>query len=192
MSVESADENFERKRNEMKTMVGLEIFPSAQLTYQSCCGKEICNVCVDKCNEMNSICPLCRVPFPKTEAEVLARLQRRADKGDKIAQWAMGVAYGHGKYGLKKNEKRAVQYYEKSAALGHAEAQYNLGSCFRSGTGAKMDKKKALKYFTQSSEQGNAEAHNTCGIMHYQGEGVERDVEEALRYFELAAAQGFN
>ena len=25
MSVESADENFERKRNEMKTMVGLEI-----------------------------------------------------------------------------------------------------------------------------------------------------------------------
>ncbi len=42
----------------------------------------------------------------------------------------VGVCYEQG-FGVPKDEKKGVEWYEKAAAQNHAEAQYNLGSCSR-------------------------------------------------------------
>jgi len=160
------------------------------IRYKSCCGNVFCAECSKKCKETSQNCPLCRVPAPKTEAEEFARLQLRVAKGDKVAQYILGVAYEFGRHGLKKSMKRAVKLYELSAALGHAGAQNNLGTCFYRGSGVKLDKKKALKYFKLACEQNYAEAQYNLGVMYYCGDGTERDVEKALNFFELAAASG--
>ena len=158
--------------------------------YNACCGQYICEECSRRCDATSPLCPLCRVPIPKSDAEYLVQLQRRVAKGDKGAQFTLGLAYEDGAYGLKKSMKRAAQLYEISAAQGHAAAQYNLGLLFDNGTGVKLDKKKALKYYRLAADQGIAKAQCNSGIMYYSGEGVERDFGEAQRYLKLAAAQG--
>ena len=171
----------------------LELIPNEPLlrTYKPCCGNTICTECSSKCMEAILVCPLCRAPAPTTNAEMLARLQRRVDKGDPMAQCQIGCAYEHGRFGMKKNMKRAVQFYGLSAAQGHLGAQFNLGLCFYRGRGVKIDKKKALHYFKLVAIQGGAEAQYACGNMYGEGDvGVERDDAEAQRYWDLAAAQG--
>ena len=41
-----------------------------------------------------------------------------------------------------KDEKKAVEWYEKAAAQGYASAQYNLGVCYEDGQGVAKDEKK--------------------------------------------------
>ena len=172
----------------------LEIFPpSHQLLYKTCCGNSICRECEIKCAEANPICPLCRKPAARNDAETLVRLQGRVDKGDKVAQFNLGCTYRKGGYGLKKSRKRAAQLFELSAAQGYALAQFNIGLCYYNGIGGvKMDKQKALKYYMLAAKQGYADAQFNSGYMYayYDGEGFERDFEKALNYWELAAAQG--
>ena len=170
----------------------LELLPKdpQQKTCQACCGNKICTQCWEKCAKVKLTCPLCRMPIPTNEAEVVAQIQNRVTKGDKVAQWGLGSSYEHGLYGLKKSMKRAAQLYELSAAQGHTGAQCNLGACFKNGHGVKLDNKKALKYYTMAAEKGIAEAQCICGFMYMTGEGVERDSVEVQKFWELAAAQG--
>ena len=170
----------------------LEILPNENRDkcYLTCCGSTICTACAKMCLETNPICPLCRVPAARTDAEVIARLRRRVAKGDKVAQCNLGALYKTGQYGLKLNLTRAVQLYELSVAQGYVFAQYNLGNCYIFGHGVKMDKRKALKYYIMAAEQGHVEAQYNSGIMHLNGEGVEPDVEEGQRFLELSAGQG--
>ena len=52
----------------------------------------------------------------------------------------------------------AVQYYTRAAELGNAEAQYNLGCCYETGTGVEQNLKEAEFWFRQSADQGMAQA----------------------------------
>ena len=173
----------------------LELRHDLQLSYFACCGNTICYECFKKCDAMNQICPLCRAPTPTTDAYI-ARLKRRVDKGDAIAQYILGVAYEEGVGGLSICMKRAAQLDELPAAplIAPLERRYaalgNLSMRINGTTGVKMHKKKALHYFKLAVNQGNADAQCSCGSMYYNGEGVERDFVEAQRLWELAAAQG--
>ena len=48
-----------------------------------------------------------------------------------------------------------MKWYTKAAEQGDAGAQYNLGNCYRAGTGVKKDEKEAVKWYTKSAEQGD-------------------------------------
>ena len=161
-----------------------------KFSFYPCCANVICAVCSGKCHAADQRCPLCRVLAPTTQAEHFAQLQGHVAKGNKAAQYQLGMMYEDGQLGLKKSIKRAAKLYELSAVQGYGPAQFNLGVCYEHGSGVKMDKKKALKYYSLASEQEYAEAQYNCGGMYYRGDGVERDVEKALRLLEAAAAQG--
>ena len=49
-----------------------------------------------------------------------------AIEGNKIAQFSLGFMYKNGE-GVSKNTKKALEWYELSAAQGFAVANYNLG-----------------------------------------------------------------
>ena len=83
----------------------------------------------------------------------------------------------------------AVQYYQKAADLGNAEAQYSLGLCYYKGKGVEKDFKQAVLWYRKSADQGNAEAQNHLGYCYENGYGVTKDLEQAVSWYRKAANQ---
>ncbi|KAJ1453330.1 hypothetical protein M885DRAFT_429398, partial [Pelagophyceae sp. CCMP2097] len=133
----------------------LDLLPaSCRTTFYECCCKSICTVCYNKCREYDDRCPLCRAFASASNAEWLRRVQKHADEGKAKAQLQLGYEYRDGGSGLKKSLKRAVQWYERAAARGHAPSQNSLGLCYELGDGVKIDHKTAAQLFQRAAEQG--------------------------------------
>ena len=69
------------------------------------------------------------------------------------------------------SENRA-EMFRVLAEQGDAEAQNNLGKCYRDGIGVSQDYAEAAKWFQRSAEQGNADAQNNLGARYHTGTGV--------------------
>ena len=93
---------------------------------------------------------------------------------------------------LQKSEKNeeAFEYYLKAASQGDAEAQYNLGVCYRKGYGVEKNLTEAVKWYRKAADQGIAKAQGFLGVCYYQGDGVEKDYKQAVIWFRKAADQG--
>ena len=52
----------------------------------------------------------------------------------------------------------AVEWWQKAAEQGLAEAQFNLGNCYYWGEGVAKDNEKALKWYQKAAAQGNEDA----------------------------------
>jgi len=73
---------------------------------------------------------------PAAVAPVFAYLERRAGAGDAQAQSMLGNIYHDGR-GVPPNDATAMAWYSKSAAQGHAYAEYALGNGFMLGIGGR-------------------------------------------------------
>ena len=91
---------------------------------------------------------------------------------------------------LKKNLKKAVEWWTKAAEQGDATAQYNLGVCYENGDGVEKDSQKAVKWYKKAAEQGHADAQCNLGVCYEKGDGVEKDLKQAVKWYEKAAEQG--
>ena len=128
----------------------------------------------------------------KTDTSSLKELIRLAGSNNPFAQVGLGLIYAKGLGGLPKDEKKARELYEKSAAQGNQYGQYNLGVMYRSGQGGlPKDEKKARELYEKSVAQGNSFAQNSLGVMYRYGEGgLPKDKREARELYEKSAAQG--
>lgn len=90
------------------------------------------------------------------------------------------------------NNKRAADWYEKSAEQGNAYAQNNLGYMYYHGKGIEQDYEKTFYWFKKSAEQGHAYGQNNLGIMYENGKEVEQDYEKAIELYEKSAEQGLD
>ena len=61
-------------------------------------------------------------------------LTTKAEQGDAIAQYNLGVIYSNGK-GVKKSYKKAAFWLIKAAEQGNTDAQNNLGISYYDGLG---------------------------------------------------------
>ena len=111
-----------------------------------------------------------------------------ANKGDKVAQFNLGLMYQLGQK-VTKDEAKAVKWYIKSAEQGVAEAQYNLGVMYSRGEGLAKDGTEAEKWWIAAANQGFSEAQFNLGILYYFGQGVAKDGPEAERWLIKAAEQ---
>lgn len=118
-------------------------------------------------------------------AESLKWAQKAVNAGNADGYWALALASEHGR-GVKKDDKKAVEYYIKGAELGSAACQHSYGCRLINGQGVKKDAKAALKLFEQSADQGYGLACKALGHMYETGEGVEPDFDKELAYFEKA------
>ncbi|KAH8925202.1 hypothetical protein BT69DRAFT_1216786, partial [Atractiella rhizophila] len=57
-------------------------------------------------------------------------------------------------WGVPKDKKMALSYYELAATLGDPDAQQQTGYCYANGKGTKVDKKKAARYYRMAVAQG--------------------------------------
>src|SRR5215831_7364766 len=81
-----------------------------------------------------------------TEGKALAQLQASAKRGDRQAQFELGVCYRDGK-GTPTNAPEAVAYFRRAAQNGLAKAQVELGNCYMRGTGTEQDLTRAMDCF---------------------------------------------
>jgi hypothetical protein len=105
-------------------------------------------------------------------------LIEKAEGGDAVAQWHVGLKYAKGE-GVLKDDKEAVKWYRKAADQGLADAQYNLGVMYANGIGVRMDDKEAVKWYRKAADQGYVMAQHDLGMMYASGQGVLKDYKKA-------------
>jgi hypothetical protein len=125
---------------------------------------------------------------PKNLAEVFKTDEELTQNA--TAQFNLGVRYANGR-GVKKDEAKAVFWYQKAADQGNANAQCNLGFCYENGRGVERDMTLALFWYQKAADQGNAIAQFNLGFCYAHGRGVERDMTLAFLWYQKAAGQGY-
>ena len=101
------------------------------------------------------------------------------------ADYQKGIdAYNRGDY------EAALREFRPLAEQGVANAQYSLGSMYRTGRGVAQSEIEAVKWYRLSAEQGNASGQNGLGFMYRNGRGVAQSDSEALKWYRKSAEQG--
>ena len=111
-----------------------------------------------------------------------------AADGDPRALFNLGQMYRTGK-GVEANLAIAEQYYRRAAALGHVEAQANLGVLYFSQSPPRADD--ALRVWEQAARRGHAQSQFLLGVQYFNGEYAPRDVVRAYAWISLAADAGY-
>lgn len=118
-------------------------------------------------------------------------IRQAADLGDPAAQCAMGDCYNYG-MGVDRDEKKAVEYYLKSANQGYVPAQAMIGCAYLIGMDVGIDPETVLnKYLLPAAEKGEPVGQYYAGYCYDNGTIVEKDAKKAVEYYRLSAAQGF-
>jgi len=114
--------------------------------------------------------------------------KKRMEVNDSNAYHMMGVHQLMGSMGLKKDERKALEYIEKAAELGLNTAHHTLGSMYSEGMGVEKDAAKALHYYRLAAIGGNIHSRHALGVRAYFGEP--QQVELAMKHWLLAAEAG--
>lgn len=91
-------------------------------------------------------------------AFILDELCMRAEMGEALAQYRLGILYHLGIGGVAQDYAEAVQWYRRAAEQGHADAQNNLGLCYDNGQGVPRDDVHAYVWFNLAAARGYADA----------------------------------
>lgn len=78
-------------------------------------------------------------------------------RGDKVAQFQVGVMYERG-LAIAKNEAEAAGWYDKSARQGYVDAQYNIGIMYASGRGVQQNDGFAIMWLGLAAKLGDKES----------------------------------
>lgn len=123
-------------------------------------------------------------------ADDFATTLAKAEQGDVEAQMEVGEAYCCGCQGVKRNYKKAAEWYLKAAEHGNAVAQNRLGVLYSKGRGVKRNAATGVAWYRKAAEQGNMHALGNLGFCYYNGHGVEKDLFQAVAWFRKAAEAG--
>lgn len=134
--------------------------------------------------------------MPKQTAEEIrfAKLRRDAEAGNADAQMMLAYSYGVGN-GVAKDEAKAIEWFEKSAAQGYARAQLMLGQDYFFGRWGKRDIAKGTEWYqkavSQPGVQGDPSVETRMGLAYEKGKEVPRDAAKAIEWYQRAAVQNY-
>ncbi len=94
-----------------------------------------------------------------------------AEQGHVDSQFNVALMYEKG-IGVDKDEKQALEWYDKSARQGNSAAQFNLGVLYENGRGTEIDYAKANEWYRKASLQGDGLAIGNLGMLYIRGQGV--------------------
>jgi TPR repeat protein len=120
----------------------------------------------------------------------LEALTKKAQEGDRQAQYDLGMVYYSGKDEIPRNMELGAEWFLKSAKQGHTEAQFAIGRCYFYGRGVPRDKVLGVEWYHQAALKDHIQATYELGDCYFIGEGVERDHAKSIEWFSKSAAQG--
>jgi TPR repeat protein len=139
----------------------------------------------------NSAAPASGVKAPPAEVKAIQDLKAKAAKGDRTAQFTLGINYANGSEGLARDSVEAVKWYRMAADQGHVTAQYYLGRRYASGSGVAKDIVQAVAWYRKAADQGYAEAQFKLGTYYSNGVNATPNQVQAFSWYRKAADQGF-
>jgi TPR repeat protein len=165
----------------------LSIDRSKKTILTNCCSQFICYGC-NHANQKRELggglvrrCVFCREPLPESKEENEKRVMKRVKKNCPAAMYRMGIKRGsEGDYGS------ALEYLTKAAALGNAEAHYQLSGMYRKGEGVEKDMEKVVYHLEQAAIGGHPKARHNCGCH----EAMNGRLERAKKHWIIAANLG--
>jgi len=99
-------------------------------------------------------------------AKALKGFEKRCDTKNEAYACGM-VAYFYNKgFGVEKDNKKALKYYEKGCNLNDSDSCTILGYYYYKGTIVKQDVKKALSLLKKACKLGNKDACNYIEKLH--------------------------
>ena len=113
-------------------------------------------------------------------------IKNLSDTGNAYVQDTLAQMYLEG-VGVEKDEKKAFEWYEKSAKLNYALAQFRLALMYLNGIGVEKDEEKAFEWCEKSAKLNYALAQFRLALMYSNGIGVEKDEEKAFEWCEKSA-----
>lgn len=150
--------------------------------------------------------------------EDIAAIRARAESGEREAQFLLGYSLRTAEIVSDSAADEGLEWIQKSADQGWADAQAFLGEYFRHGEChelalgsvfwkllgcepglirpddtidlAKPDHEKALHWLTAAADQGHSRAQLQLGEMYEYGQGVAEDHSLAVKLYRRAADQG--
>ena len=112
----------------------------------------------------------------------LMQTHAQAGNAEAQAQWAYFLDTG--KHRIKKDKKKALEWYRAAARQGHAHAQYAMGFY-------EKDKREAARWFKLAAEQNNTSAQFNLAKMLAEGDGVPKDLAAAKEWMQESADRGY-
>jgi TPR repeat protein len=97
------------------------------------------------------------------DREGLRHIQHAAEAGSSEGAHRLALVYAQGLAGTPRDEKRAVELFEKAAAAGHVRAQINLGILYMRGQGVPADLIQARAWLEKAAASGDPQALYTLG-----------------------------
>ena len=104
-------------------------------------------------------------------------------------QIALGERYLNGNV-VDKDEKKAVELFEKAANQNNDMGLLKLADCYKKGVGVSQDNAKAFSLNEKSANMGNTDAMIALSDMYAGGDGVEKNMSKALFWKEKLAFKG--
>lgn len=106
-------------------------------------------------------------------------------KSKGIDLYNKGVAYYD-----KKDFPNALQFFQKAADLGIADAACGLAVMYEEGEGVSVNYPKAMQLYLEAAHEGHAGAMNNLGVMYEKGMGVVPNNMEAMEWYKKGAKAG--
>ena len=92
--------------------------------------------------------------------------------------------------GVPKDDAKALENFQKAAALGDAGAYISIGNCYWLGRGVPQDDAEMLTNYQKAADLGIADAYVNIGNCYWEGRGVPKDDAKALTNYQKAADLG--
>ena len=90
-------------------------------------------------------------------------------------------------YSQKGQNNKAFDLMMKSADLGYAPAQNNIGLSYLHGLGVEKNDTKAYEYLSMAAFQGLNHAQTELGMLFYQGRGVKKNIDKARKWWTISS-----
>jgi len=90
--------------------------------------------------------------------------------------------------GTEADDKRAAEYWEKSAKLGNTNAQYALGKLWLETESG--DSSLAVEWLTKAANADHSSAQYALGKLYRDGVYFEKDIDQAMKWFRSSAELG--
>ena len=94
-----------------------------------------------------------------------------------------GATNEEGKYILEPDYVMAANFFNKSAAAGSSEGQYNLGMLYFEGKGVKKSFKQALQLLTGAAQHGQILGRYQLAKMYLYGLGTSKNCDVAIKFY---------
>lgn len=128
------------------------------------------------------------------EGATFNELIRAAKKGDVAAQYELGQMFYNGARGVRADRQTALEWFEKAANHGHAQAQVDLANIYFAyyrdgGRNRSQNLKQAIQWYMKAANQGELYAQKQLGFIYIEIDESARDYTQAAYWLELAANQ---